>query len=242
MDCRSRHQPDVILHSLFDVLAVLSSLSLTLLCYRWRLRDAAQRIEALGLPYGLTLVAGAAAGGFGAGTLNLWLSGVPGVGRSIVGALAGAILAIEIYKWRQDLRVSTGLIFVPAFAVSVGVGRIGCYLAGLPDNTYGIATTLPWGHDIGDGISRHPVQLYESISMLVFLVLCMLLLAMRQPFFMRNGFYVLVLTYSVQRFVWEFLKPYGHVFGPFNLFHFICLGLCCYSVWMIVRHDGSTHT
>jgi phosphatidylglycerol:prolipoprotein diacylglycerol transferase len=177
-----------------------------------------KRIEALGLPYALTLVAGAAVGGFGAGTLNLWLSGEAGVGHSVVGALAGAILAIEIYKWRQDLRVFAGLIFVPALAVSAGVGRIGCYLAGLSHNIYGIATKLPWVHDFGEGISRHPVQFYESISILVLLALCILLLAMRQPFFMRNGFYVLVLSWSVQRFVWEFLKAYRHVLSPFNLF------------------------
>ena len=112
---------------------------------------------------------GAIAGGYGAGTLNLWLSGEPGFGRSIVGALAGAIIAIELFKWRKGIRGSTGLIFVPAFATSVVIGRIGCYLSGIEDNTYGLPTALPWGHDFGDGILRHPVQLYESLSMLFFL-------------------------------------------------------------------------
>ena len=27
-----------------------------------------------------------------------------------------------------------------------------------------------------------------------------------------------------QRFLWEFLKPYQTLLGPFNLFHFICAG------------------
>ena len=115
------------------------------------------------MAYAFALVLGAIAGGYGAGTLNLWLSGVPGFGRSIVGALAGAIIAIELFKWRKGIRGSTGLIFVPAFATSVVIGRIGCYLSGLEDNTYGLPTALPWGHDFGDGILRHPVQLYESL-------------------------------------------------------------------------------
>ena len=39
--------------------------------------------------------------GFAAGTLNLWLSGQPGIGRSIVGALAGAILAAIMVALRR---------------------------------------------------------------------------------------------------------------------------------------------
>ena len=232
----------MIAHTVFDLIAVLSSMAMTVVCHRWRLRDAAQRIENLGLAYALALVGGAVAGGFGAGTLNLWLTGVPGIGRSIVGALAGAIMAIELFKAYRGFGQSTGLIFVPAFVTSVTVGRIGCYLSGIADNTYGTPTSLPWGHDFGDGVLRHPVQLYESFSMLVFLCVALVLLARRQAFFMRNGFYVMVLYYAAQRFLWEFLKPYGHIVGPFNLFHFICVGLCCYSIWMMRRSHGRTHS
>jgi prolipoprotein diacylglyceryltransferase len=232
----------VILHTAFDLLAAIGAMAMTVACYRWRLSDAAGRLESIGMAYALVLVLGAVAGGYGAGTLNLWLSGVPGFGRSIVGALAGAVVAIELLKWRKGIRGSTGLIFVPAFATSVIIGRIGCYLSGLEDNTYGLPTTLPWGHDFGDGVLRHPVQLYESLSMLLFLVAALILLARRQPFFMRNGFYLMVLIYSAQRFIWEFLKPYGSLVGPFNLFHFICAGLCCYSIWMMGRRDGRANS
>lgn len=232
----------MILHTVFDLLAAIASVGATAVCYRWRLRDAASRIEAVGATYALALVFGAVAGGYGAGTLNLWLSGEPGFGRSIVGALAGAIAAIEIFKWRKGIKGSTGLIFVPAFATSVIIGRIGCYLSGLEDNTYGIPTVLPWGHDFGDGVLRHPVQLYESFSMHLFLAFALMFLAQRQSFFMRNGFYLMVLFYAGQRFVWEFLKPYGSLVDPFNLFHFICVGLCCYSIWMMGRRDGRANS
>jgi prolipoprotein diacylglyceryltransferase len=232
----------VILHTVFDLLAAIASVGVTAVCYRWRLRDAAGRIESIGMAYGLALVIGAVAGGFGAGTLNLSLSEVPGFGRSIVGALAGAIVAIEIFKWYKGIKRSTGLIFVPAFATSVIIGRIGCYLSGLEDNTYGLQTALPWGHDFGDGVLRHPVQLYESFSMIIFLVIALLLLARRQAFFMHNGFYLMALFYAGQRFLWEFLKPYGSLVGPFNLFHFICAGLCCYSIGMMGRRDGRAYS
>jgi len=49
------------------------------------------------------------------------------------------------------------------FAVGVAVGRIGLLFSqGIDDFTYGTPTALPWAHDFGDGVPRHPVQLYES--------------------------------------------------------------------------------
>ena len=221
------------IHTVFDFLASLSALTLSVLCYRWRLRPQFNRIDQAGLGYGLSLVAGAALGGYGLGTLNLWASGVPTVGRSIVGALAGAILAIEIFKHWRGINGSTGLIFVPAFSATVIVGRWGCFLAGLSDETYGKPTSLPWGVDLGDGIIRHPVQLYESFSMAAFLALALLLIGTRNNWFMRNGFYALVLFYAGQRFLWEFLKPYGTLLGPFNLFHLVCAGLIAYALVML---------
>lgn len=225
----------MLIHLLFDFLAASSALAMTALVYRWRLSAAGGKIESAGPLYALALVAGAAVGGFGAGTLNLWLSGQEGFGRSILGALAGAILAVELFKRLRGIRGSTGIIFVPAFATSVTIGRWGCHLSGLEDNTHGIATALPWGHDFGDGVLRHPVQLYESIVMGGFLALALYLLWRRNPFFMRNGFYLMVLVYAGQRFLWEFLKPYETLAGPFNLFHFICLGLVIYSAAMIAK-------
>jgi prolipoprotein diacylglyceryltransferase len=225
----------VTIHLLFDFLAAISALAMTAFVYHWRLRAAGEKIESAGPVYAVALVLGAAIGGFGAGTLNLWLSGEQGFGRSILGALAGAIIAVELFKRLRGIPGSTGLIFVPAFATSAMVGRWGCYLSGLDDNTYGTPTTLPWGHDFGDGVLRHPVQLYESFFMGGFLTLALYLLWRKNPFFMKNGFYLLVLAYAGQRFLWEFLKPYQTLAGPFNLFHFICIGLVIYSAAMIAK-------
>ena len=229
----------MLIHTLFDLLAASAALGMTLFVYNWRLRDAGRRIDSAGPLYGVALVTGAAVGGFGAGTLNLWLSGEPDIGRSIVGALAGAIAAVEIFKKLKGIAGSTGLIFVPAFATSVMVGRWGCHFAGLADETHGTPTVLPWGHDFGDGVMRHPVQIYESLCMAAFLILALVLIGRRNAFFMRNGFYLLVLFYAGQRFLWEFLKPYGTIAGPFNLFHLICAGLVIYSLAMMMREEQS---
>lgn len=46
---------------------------------------------------------------------------------------------------------------------------------------------------------------------------------------LRRGFYALCIWYGVQRFAWEFLKPYPPMFGPFNVFHILCAGLIVYG-------------
>ncbi|MBV9827274.1 MAG: prolipoprotein diacylglyceryl transferase [Alphaproteobacteria bacterium] len=224
----------MVVHSIFDALAFLTAL----IVYRWL------RVSAPGLPaqpwqvHSLYIIAasfGATAGAYLAGTANLWLSGVGGVGRSIEGALAGAIIAIEILKWRAGVSGSTGLRFVAPLAAAIAVGRIGCFFAGLDDMTYGTPTALPWGCDFGDGIPRHPVQLYEAAAMAAFLMAFVLLMLHRPTPLQRTGFYLFVAVYATQRFAWEFFKPYGTVVGPFNLFHLLSLGLAAYAVVFALR-------
>ncbi len=228
------------IHTTFDILASITSLTVTALCYRWRLSTAAQKIETAGIGYVFALILGAVIGGYGLGTLNLHLSDNPQTARSILGALAGAITAIELFKRSRGLKGSTGLIFVPAFATTVVVGRWGCYLSGLKDETHGTPSSLPWAVDLGDGITRHPVQLYESFSMLAFLIFALTMIGIRNPWFQRNGFYVLVLVYASQRFIWEFLKPYAAVFGPLNLFHLVCAALVAYALTMLGKSNERT--
>jgi prolipoprotein diacylglyceryltransferase len=43
--------------------------------------------------------------------------------------------------------------------------------------------------------------------------------------------------YACQRFVWEFLKPYPTLIGPFNIFHIVCAILLLYSIFMLRRDN-----
>jgi phosphatidylglycerol---prolipoprotein diacylglyceryl transferase len=95
--------------------------------------------------------------------------------------------------------------------------------------------------DLGDGVLRHPVQLYESFSMLAFLAFTLAMIGTRNSWFAQKGFYALVLFYAAQRLLWEFLKPYAAVLGPFNLFHLVCAGLLVYALIMMRRpHERAT--
>lgn len=84
-------------------------------------------------------------------------------GQSIVGGLLGGLLGVELAKKLQGVTASTGDLFVGPILLGLMVGRVGCFLTGLADDTYGVPTGLPWGVDFGDGVPRHPTQLYEIL-------------------------------------------------------------------------------
>lgn len=193
---------------------------------------ASQRLERVGQPsYFIALALGGVLGAWLAGSLNTVPVGLA-PSHSIAGALAGAIAGVELWKWRHGVRGSTGGAFVVPIAVGIMIGRWGCLFAGLADQTYGSPTSLPWAVDLGDGIGRHPVEIYESLAMAGFLALHIPARAHGRRWAVAHGFHAFVLWYAVQRFVWEFCKPYPRLAGPFNLFHLICGGLVIYaSVW-----------
>src|SRR6202051_142827 len=218
------------LHAIFDVLAWLAAGVAAWGLSRVRyLHFPSQSFE---LAYIAALVFGAGLGAYLFGSLNLWLSGLSGIARSVEGALVGGTVAIELYKWRNGISLRTGARFALALAIGIAIGRMGCYFAGLDDFTYGTPTALPWGHDFGDGISRLPVQLYESAAMAAFAVFYVVRVRRNDRFVIENGFYLAVGYYGLQRFLWEFIKPYAALIGPFTLFHILSLLIFLYALVM----------
>ena len=223
------------IHAVFDVAAWLASM--TVFWFTTRRLIPADALPASRVPYpgayAVAAGAGALCGAMFFGTANALLSGVHALGFSMVGGIAGAIAAIEAFKRFTGVTGSTGIVFAAPFAATVAVGRLGCFFSGLADFTYGTPTSVPWAVDFGDGIHRHPVQLYESLAMAAMFVVLIQRFVASDRFWLANGFYLVVGWYALQRFVWEFFKPYATVAGPFNLFHVVCLGLLLYAGLMI---------
>jgi prolipoprotein diacylglyceryltransferase len=224
-------------HVAFDFLGWFTAALVGILVGRLNLLGAApQRSPFTDPGYFIALGLGALGGAILVGSLNLNLAGTFALGHSIAGGIVGGIVGVEFYKSLNGIRGSTGVVFVAPLAAGIAVGRLGCFFAGLPDFTYGVPTALPWGVDFGDGIPRHPVQLYESAAMLVFLVVYLGGIARGVPLFLRDGFYLFVAYYGAQRFLWEFLKPYPTLLGPLNVFHILCLAMIGYALLMIGRN------
>ena len=146
-------------------------------------------------------------------------------GKTIVGGLIGGLIAVEFVKARLGIVVATGDLLVLPLAVGMAIGRIGCFLTGLSDGTSGIATSLPWGVDFGDGIPRHPTQLYE----IVFLALLSLLIA-RGASRLRvagDAFKVFLLGYLTFRVLVDFIKPATRIAGV-SVLQWACLAVIAY--------------
>jgi len=134
-----------------------------------------------------------------------------------------------------------GGIFVAPICTGIAIGRFGCLFSGLPDQTYGTPTALPWAVNLGDGIGRHPVQIYESLTIVLFLLIWLRARHNGWRWACVHAFHAMIIVYATQRFLWEFLKPYPTLVGLFNLFHFLMLGLIIYGlIWW--RRENAART
>jgi len=124
-------------------------------------------------------------------------------GKTVVGGLLGGWLGVEIAKRFSGIHRRTGDLFVLPLCVGIAVGRVGCLLAGLADDTYGKPTSLPWAVDFGDGIGRHPVQAYE----ILFLILIAMLVSRKDKLPEGARFRIFLASYLAWRVVIDFLKP-----------------------------------
>ena len=145
---------------------------------------------------------------------------LPGGGKTIVGGLLGGWIAVELAKKLNGITTRTGDLFALPLCLGIAIGRIGCLLAGLADDTYGKPTALPWAVNFGDGIPRHPTQAYE----ILFLAALALALHAYSKHPHTNGsiFRLFMAAYLGWRLLIDFLKPQPLVDG-LNFIQWACL-------------------
>jgi prolipoprotein diacylglyceryltransferase len=148
-------------------------------------------------------------------------------GKTIVGALLGGLAGVELVKRALGVRDSSGDAFAFPLMLGMALGRVGCFLAGLADHTYGNPTSLPWGVDFGDGVPRHPTQLYE----IAFLGGWAALLFVRRRQLPHSGdrFRSFMIGYLAFRLLIDTIKPVPYAyFGLLSGIQLLCLGGLCY--------------
>jgi len=197
-------------HLAFEMLAYFAGFRL----YLWQRRRAGDVVDA---HTRWSVVAAAIAGAAIGSRLLFWLEDPAATlahwgdvryllgGKTVVGGLLGGLIGVELTKAWLGITRRTGDLFAVPLAAGIAIGRIGCFLAGLPDRTYGMATSLPWGVDFGDGIRRHPTQLYESGAMV--LVAMWLSRWQRRPHVEGRIFQWFMVLYLSLRLVVDAIKP-----------------------------------
>ncbi|WP_054955127.1 prolipoprotein diacylglyceryl transferase family protein [Paenibacillus dakarensis] len=160
-------------------------------------------------------------------------------GKTIVGGLLGGLIGVELTKRWVGWKQSTGDDFVYPLILGLGLGRIGCFLTGLDDHTYGTPTNWITGVDFGDGILRHPTQLYE----ILFLILLSLLLiplyrqsrdaVMQESYVSGSMFQWFMASYLIFRFIIEWIKPTLHPYFGLNNIQLACIAGLIYYTWLI---------
>lgn len=143
--------------------------------------------------------------------------------KTIMGGLFGGLLGVELAKKNIGEKKSSDDLFVFPIILGIFIGRIGCFLSGINEFTYGNETTFFLGMNLGDGLNRHPIALYE----LLFLLLLFLFLWKLKRRDLKNGllFQYFMISYFTFRFFIEFIKP--NVFFILGLSSIQILCLIC---------------
>jgi prolipoprotein diacylglyceryltransferase len=153
--------------------------------------------------------------------------------KTIVGGMLGGLIGVELTKKQIGVSVSSGDMMVYPLILAMIIGRTGCFLAGLEDGTYGIASNLPWAINFGDGVRRHPTNLYEIVFWILFWV-SLKFIERNRRFTDGSKFKVFLSFYLVFRFMIEFIKPdYFFSFG-LSVIQLVCIAgiLYYYKVFL----------
>ena len=152
--------------------------------------------------------------------------------NTIVGGLAFGLIGVELAKKIVHHKESTGDLIVFPLMFAMIIGRIGCFLTGIYEETYGIPTRSVFGMYLGDQYLRHPVALYE-IGFLMMLWIVLQYIQNQKKY--RSGFIfqLFMLSYFIFRFFLDFIKPRIEIIGNIGTIQLVCLCVIIYYIYQI---------
>ena len=153
--------------------------------------------------------------------------------KTVVGGFLGGLAGVEMIKKIIGEKKASGDLFVYPMILALIIGRIGCFSMGVYEEAYGVQSGLPWAMDLGDGLLRHPVALYE-IFFLLFLWAGLKWL--QKTVALESGalFKLFMISYLLFRFTLEFIKPHVIIFIGLSTIQLTCLaGLIYYSPFIV---------
>lgn len=154
--------------------------------------------------------------------------------KTIMGGLFGGLLGVELAKKIIGEKQSSGDLFTLPIIFGIIIGRIGCFLAGIKEFTYGKETASFLGMDLGDGILRHPIALYEILFLVILFISIKQL--QKKSNQLENGihFKIFMISYFGFRFFIEFLKPNVFFILGLSSIQYLCL-ICLLYYFKTIR-------
>jgi phosphatidylglycerol---prolipoprotein diacylglyceryl transferase len=153
--------------------------------------------------------------------------------KTVVGGFLGGLFAVEIIKKLIKEKQSSGDLFTYPMILALIIGRIGCFSMGVYEETYGTATNFFTGMNLGDGVYRHPVTLYE-IFFLMLLWIGMIQLEKRFRLVDGGRFKIFMIAYLFFRLLLDFIKPHFTYDFGLSTIQLVCLtGLIYYASYIL---------
>jgi prolipoprotein diacylglyceryltransferase len=153
--------------------------------------------------------------------------------KTIVGGLLGGLFGVELVKKCIGVKIASGDLYVIPIIIALFIGRIGCFSMGIDEPVFGIETHFFMGMDLGDGLKRHPVALYEMIYMVVLFFLFRMI--RHRELMNGDRFKLFMVLYFLFRFLIEFIKPYQPLFLNLSSIHWSALFIFLYYYKFIAR-------
>lgn len=152
--------------------------------------------------------------------------------NTIVGGLAFGLLGVELAKKIVHHKESTGDLIVYPLMLAIIIGRVGCFLTGIYEETYGIPTDSVFGMHLGDQYLRHPVALYE-IGFLILLWISLKYIQNHKKYHPGFLFQLFMLSYFTFRLLLDFIKPRVEIAGNLGTIQLVCIWVIIYYIYTI---------
>jgi phosphatidylglycerol:prolipoprotein diacylglycerol transferase len=154
-------------------------------------------------------------------------------GKSILGALLGGYLFVELAKRHIGYLGTTGDDFALIAPVSIGLGRFGCLLHGC---CLGAACPAGWyALRDSEGVTRWPAVPVElAFNVLAFLLFLFLRHRKLCP---GQHFHLYLMGYGLFRFAHEFVRATPKLLGPLSGYHFAALAVALVGAICYLRRE-----
>jgi phosphatidylglycerol:prolipoprotein diacylglycerol transferase len=166
------------------------------------------------------------------GAPDMWLQ--LAAGKSILGALLGGYVFVELAKHHLGYERATGDDFALIAPISIGLGRVGCLIHGC---CLGAACSPGW-YTIKDveGVSRWPAPVAElGFNVVVF---ALFLFLRRRKILPGQHFHLYLIGYGLFRFAHEFIRATPRLLGSLSGYHFAALAVAIFGMVCFARRQN----